>query len=191
MHGTGPVHELHVALDEGDMAKALALADAMPDVNEKAEHGRTALHFALTYRLADAVARTLVVRGARLDVCSDGEGTPLHVAARRADPDTVTFLLEKGADPRARDNGGATPLHHASEGSVPLLVRAGADPDARDNAGATPLHRAAEYGDVDVVRALLDAGADPSLRDNEGRTPLDYARADGDAECIALLEEKA
>jgi palmitoyltransferase len=44
---------------------------------------------------------------------------------------------------------------------VRLLLEHGADPGARETGdNTTPLHWAAAYGDVEVVRALLDAGAD-------------------------------
>jgi ankyrin repeat protein len=57
-------------------------------------------------------------------------GTGLHLAVRH--PGAVRVLLDRGADPNARDAG--------------------------DN--ATPLHFAAAGGQVEVVRLLLDAGAD-------------------------------
>jgi hypothetical protein len=45
---------------------------------------------------------------------------------------------------------------------VRLLLERGADPDARDAGdNASPLHFAAGYGHAETVRALLDAGADP------------------------------
>lgn len=59
-----------------------------------------------------------------------GGGTGLHLAVRY--PDAVRLLLERGADPNARDAG--------------------------DN--ALPLHFAAGSGQVESVRALLDAGSD-------------------------------
>ncbi|KXP10592.1 hypothetical protein AXK57_09670 [Tsukamurella pulmonis] len=50
------------------------------------------------------------------------------------------------------------------------------DPNARDEDGATPLHHAAWDGDVDRIRALLDAGADRTLVDaHHGATPGEWA----------------
>jgi len=62
----------------------------------------------------------------------DRKWTELHEAAKRGHLDTARLLLERGADPNAREPGDNT----------------------------TPLHWAAALGHVDVVRALLDAGAD-------------------------------
>jgi catechol 2,3-dioxygenase-like lactoylglutathione lyase family enzyme len=58
--------------------------------------------------------------------------TGLHSAARNGRLDAVCFLLQRGADPNAREAGDNT----------------------------TPLHWAAAGAHLEVVRALLDAGAD-------------------------------
>jgi len=95
--------------------------------------------------------------------------TPVHWAARPRtylkDPLTIPkALLDKGADPRARDF-------------------------LRD--GVTPLHDAAGWTDQPaVVQLLLDRGAPVNERDDLGWTPLDYATARGRSETIALLTAK-
>ena len=90
------------------------------------------------------------------------------------------LLLASGADVRARDKNGQTPLHTAAlfaeEPQLRLLIDRGrAEIDARDAAGRTPLHLAADVGRVEATAFLVSRGADVSLRDHEGRTPLDCA----------------
>lgn len=51
----------------------------------------------------------------------------------------------------------------------------GADPNARDNSGATALLLAASRGRRDICEILIDHGADPSASDGTGRTVRDYA----------------
>jgi ankyrin repeat protein len=45
--------------------------------------------------------------------------TPLHFAVLKNRPDMVRLLLELGADPRARDSRGYTPLNFAKAESDP------------------------------------------------------------------------
>jgi RNA polymerase primary sigma factor len=51
----------------------------------------------------------------------------------------------------------------------------GADPNARDNSGATALLLAASRGRQDICEILIDHGADASALDGTGRTVRDYA----------------
>ena len=92
----------------------------------------------------------------------------------------VRRLLEMGADPDARADGGHVPLHYAvelrSEALVTTLLEALADVNARDDSGFTPLHMASQTpGNRAVVEALLRAGAEVDARDSTGRTPLHMA----------------
>lgn len=58
---------------------------------------------------------------------------------------------------------------------VRRLLQRGADPDARDDERCTPLMMATIEGDTEIVRTLLEAGADPNLADSDGWTALDVA----------------
>jgi len=60
--------------------------------------------------------------------------------------------------------------------SIHRLVARGANPRAPEYDGRTPLHLAASEGRDDAVRTLLELGADPAARDRWGDTPIDDAR---------------
>ena len=65
-----------------------------------------------------------------------------------------------------------------------------ADPNARDENGATPLHHAAWDGDLEMIGRLLAAGADPGTVDHRfGTTPQQWAQHAYQSEAAALLRE--
>ena len=73
---------------------------------------------------------------------------------------------------------------------VGLLLEAGADPHARDAGGAGALHLAcqAEAPSAGLVRGLLDRGVDASLPDAEGRRASDIAAGLGRWPLVRQLE---
>ncbi len=73
--------------------------------------------------------------------------------------------------------------------SLAWLLAHGANPRAADNQGWTPLHYAARRGlNERVLADLVAAGADTEARDAEGQTPLDLARAGKRAKVVAWFE---
>ncbi|KAM4624549.1 poly [ADP-ribose] polymerase tankyrase-2 [Polymixia lowei] len=107
------------------------------------------------------------------------KSTPLHFAAGFGRRDVVDFLLQRGANVHARDDGGLISLHNACSFGhaevVNLLLHHGADANSRDNWNYTPLHEAAIKGKIDVCIVLLQHGAEPTIRNTDGRTALDLA----------------
>lgn len=62
------------------------------------------------------------------------------------------------------------------------------DPNKRDDGGATPLHHAAWAGDLPLIERLLAGGADPSALDGRfGTTPQQWAEHAYQTEAAALL----
>jgi ankyrin repeat protein len=60
---------------------------------------------------------------------------------------------------------------------VKYLVEKGADVKAANNYGNTPLHLAADNCNLDIVKYLLEKGADVKAANKVGNTPLHLARA--------------
>ena len=55
---------------------------------------------------------------------------------------------------------------------------------SQDHAGMTPLHLACRFGNISLVRMLLDEGADRGLRDLQGMLAVDHAR---EKDCITII----
>jgi ankyrin repeat protein len=110
----------------------------------------------------------------------DGE-TPLHYATRAENFNSVSYLLEKGADPTIRDKVGFTPFDMAAmlnkETKILelLLAHEKVDLDKRDESGRTILQMAIMRSNVTTARFLLSKGANPNIADENKITLLHWA----------------
>jgi len=98
------------------------------------------------------IIQILAKAGAKMEIPS-GDSTPLQLAVRSKDLETVKVLLANGANP----NDGNV-LHEAVQmnalGIVLTLVGAGADRKQANHEGKTPIDIAKEKGDANTVRLL-------------------------------------
>ena len=120
----------------------------------------------------------------------DAEGmTPLISASLYGDIESIHLLLGKGANVKARDIFGRTPLIAAtatwrgpmdcSVEIVRLLLEHGADVNAQNQKGRTALMEALGHWQFErqreIVELLLSHKSDLSLKDKSGRTALAMA----------------
>jgi ankyrin repeat protein len=157
----------------------------------------------IIHHAAEALHPELVVllieHGATVSGTDSNGLTALHrVADMRKAPqaaaaEMATLLLDRGAEPNARNWDDVTPLHQAVRARnlsvVEVLLARGADANARDKLrGSTPLRRAVSATGasgtagtselmVPLTRLLLEHGADPDDRDKRGIPVRDSARA--------------
>jgi ankyrin repeat protein len=179
----------HVAAQFGrvQIVELLALSHAA-DLSALDLAARTPLDAAIAAS-HDAVVLLLIGAGAPLD----NRNTVCKAAAMGSD--IVAALVDRGVvvNRELRDDGGATPLHHAStrhhdRALMNLLVNTYAcDLEARHSSGSTCCHIACIYGNEAQVRWLIDAGADLESANDLGLTPLHLACSTGSVSCGLLL----
>jgi ankyrin repeat protein len=122
-----------------------------------------------------------------------GGSGPLMYAALYGDSESVRLLLKGGADPKLRNEAGATALMWATDDleKTRMLLDHGADPNVFSDDGITPLMIAAgRYGSGPVVRALIEHGAKASAKSpDSSRSPLSEAARAGDEGVMRMLIE--
>ena len=161
-----------------------------------------AIFVAVTIPGASRTVRLLAEKGTNLNV-ADGGYTPLMAAARGGDLDTIRFLIDQGADVRARTKSGYTALYGAASwpgngaAIVRLLLEKGADPNVRVEIPKpaeevfTPAMGAAMRGDAETLKQLVDAGADVTVQGGRfARTALLMAATTAREEAVRILLAK-
>ena len=132
-------------------------------------------------------------------IISFNDANLLCNAAFNGRVDSVKWLLEKGENANFTfTDTGENALHYTISKTseiderveiVKILIEAGIDVNKKTAAGIptlcfmrdaylkgeTPLHRAAAFGNITIIKMLLDAGADPSMKDANGDTPISWA----------------
>jgi len=115
-----------------------ALISSGADVNHRNAAGLAALHFAVIARPADVeVMKVIVDAGADVNATTTEGRTPLMLAAEQARLDSVSFLVQRGANLEAKDKEGMTALRITEIAKKYVNARAAAETaDLLKSAGA-------------------------------------------------------
>jgi hypothetical protein len=146
---------LWLAARHGHYEIAMALIEAGADVNKGDYYAETPF---MCSTGCPALVRDLIAAGADVNaIGGDHDGTPLCYAARQGNVESITILLEAGADATIQDGCEKTPLLHLNPSAyeaVPMLVAAGNSVNKLDSAGHTVLSKL-----VDSAPCLTKADA--------------------------------
>ncbi len=164
--------------------------------------GGTILAAETDVRLADAArngdraaVRSLLRQKVDVNLAALDGTTALHWAVRADDIETADLLIQAGANVKASDRYGVTPLSLAcvngNASMIRRLLAAGADPNSVDPAGETALMTAVRTGTPDALQALLDRGAKVNAVDPEfQQSALMIAVRENHPAAVKLLIER-
>ena len=148
----------------GEIARAKLAAGSDPNSCNRA--GQTALHVAAIWG-SMGVGRALIEAGANVNSRNNiNGGTPLMMAAGRNQMEFACMLLENGADPMIKDQGGSVAYQNAD------------DPELRELLGgpSATMVNAVREGDLEKVQNIAKAQPDLMIaKDGSGNTPLAIA----------------
>jgi ankyrin repeat protein len=125
----------------------------LTEITHHVYHGDTAIHVAAAAS-EPAIIRALAERGGHVDAVNRRGAQPLHYAV---------------------DGAGPMQNVDAQRETVSVLIELGADPNATDKNGTTPLLRAIRNRNATAVEALLDRGADVRATNKSGSTAFQLA----------------
>ncbi len=189
---------LHIAVRNNDRTSGEILLAYAADVFYPNVSGESALKTALT-RMGgrqDWVLNSNVIKS------SDGAGnTPLHLAAEWQLTAVVSFIIEKGGDPNARNANGETPLFNAVKADSTATIKTmlaetaekRADINARDFLGNTALHACIRWAAGNAAETLLAYDSQSNAkklinaRNLAGKTALHEASRTGNLPFIRSL----
>ena len=142
-----------------------------------------------------AAVKRLISDQKLLKEAGEDGSTALHYAVFQDNQVIVDLLLRAGADAKAVNDYGVTPIALASENGnaalIERLLEAGVNANTASPAGETALMTAARTGKVDAVKLLLEKGADVNARESSnGQTALMWASVNDNLAVVNLLIEK-
>jgi ankyrin repeat protein len=175
--------ELLTAIRSGDHARVQKLLTGGADVNTTDSEGTTALMHAVI-ESDMRMMKLLMDRGANVNTKNSSDSTALMYAAPNLDK--TRLLLGAGADAKAKNKRGATPMSVAamSANSAPVLkLLASKGGQAEDR--LIPL--AAAKGDLEAIQFLLSSGAAPGDLSGGAVSAAIQTRCEA---CAKLLVEK-
>ena len=205
---------IHIAAVTSQYYVARLMA-AGADLNLKTGNGQSVLHLAARARKANIVAQIVGQGVVDINNSDDAERTALHYAASSGEPETISILLDNGADIYAMDSFGCTPLHACAEsrleqaiwdanhrtytsnrgppddpfrpGSCKRLLQNEPWYQPRYGKPSPKIVKAVFPGISTSVKLLVQAGVDVAALDDQEYTALDVALHAGCAEFVDVF----
>ncbi|XP_068206432.1 uncharacterized protein [Palaemon carinicauda] len=160
-------------------------------INIQDAEGYTALHILASRGDLDA-CRSLIIKGADVNISSKRKETALHMAAQNGRKQTTELLIHKKVAVNSKNIDSLTALHMAVKNGhaecCEVLMRNRANVNEFDPENKTILHMAVEGGHISCIETILRLY--PSLvgqRRGNIKTPLRIAVENNSLECCRAL----
>ncbi|KIE04702.1 hypothetical protein NF27_GI00070, partial [Candidatus Jidaibacter acanthamoeba] len=169
---------LILAAERGQTSVISSLLRLGANPNHILPNGLFALYIAIQNKYQAAALCLLNKRDTKVDIVTDNDNSPLHLAIDTDQGEVAKALIVKGADVhKRRKTDGYTPLHCAgikgrSEILKAIIKTKSISVDERLDSGQTVLHLSAAGGHIEAVRTLVTLKADINIQDNNGNTSL-------------------
>ena len=186
--------KLQRAVQDKNLPLAKSLIEQGANLSSRANHGKTALHYASLNE--DLEMMVLLLTNETRDIMSlqDDHGqTPLHYAAKKHFTGGIELLAYNGISINNLDNYGLSPYHWAviagHSSAAKTLLDLGVDINSTSADGRSALDWAASLGRSSITELLVEKGANIMSTNLEGAqmAPLEEAAACGDLSTVRLL----
>ncbi|KAF2899120.1 hypothetical protein ILUMI_07054 [Ignelater luminosus] len=153
---------LHVGIQCRNLKIVIFILESKVKINQTDNNNWTALHFAADVGYTDCISY-LLKKGAGLHLQAKDGSTPIHLATKRNQHETLKVLVDESNCIKALNKF--------------------------DNNMQTALHLACLLGYLDCVKILVAKGAALDIFTNEGYTPADLAKNQGHQDVQSFLEK--
>nr|CAH7722319.1 unnamed protein product [Callosobruchus chinensis] len=191
---------LHIAVEAGKPAVVETLLGYGADVHVRGGRLKeTPLHIAARVKDGEKCALMLLKSGAGPNLATHDGNTPVHVAAKYGNLQTLLLLLEDNGDPLYKNKKGETPLHLASRGCRPDVVlhlinyvkekkgdeKAASYVNELNENDESALHYVeTPHSDRTVVKFLLENGANVNLLTKQHESAFHYVALAGNNDVL-------
>lgn len=189
---------LHIASVYGRLDCVRLLVENRANIHQVSGSCSIAMHFSAIKGHLDVLRYFIEEVGLSVDIKPEGyDETALHEAVRGKRFECADYLIGKGANLRAVDSIGYTPISIAARDNhiemIEFLCGYGENIHSHDCIGNTLLHTAAaggsaRRGNLECVRYLLENDVDPYALNNVGKTAAECAKENNAEKAVEAIE---